>query len=90
MRPVRTAFHPDYVRTVRVVMLSWEYPPFVIGGIAAHVGRPRSCDGTLGHDVVVLTLQRKEHGTSTVPDDEVVDGVRVPASRTRSCLVAGR
>jgi glycogen(starch) synthase len=74
---VRTTVGPDYVRTVRVVMLSWEYPPFVIGGIAAHVDGLARAMARSGHDVVVLTLQRKEHGTSAVPDDEVVDGVRV-------------
>jgi glycogen(starch) synthase len=30
-----------------------------------------------GHDVVVLTLQRHDHGTSAAPDDEVLEGVRV-------------
>jgi glycogen(starch) synthase len=58
-------------------MLSWEYPPFVIGGIAAHVDGLARAMARSGHDVVVLTLQRREHGTSPVPDDEVVDRVRV-------------
>ena len=58
-------------------MLSWEYPPFVIGGIAAHVDGLARAMARSGHDVAVLTLQRREHGTSPVPDEEVVDGVRV-------------
>ena len=58
-------------------MLSWEYPPFVIGGIAAHVDGLARAMVRSGHDVVVLTLQRHEPGGADVPDDEVVDGVRV-------------
>ncbi|MEX0848407.1 MAG: glycosyltransferase family 4 protein [Ilumatobacteraceae bacterium] len=62
---------------MRVLMLSWEYPPFVIGGIAAHVDGLARAMARSGHDVVVLSLQRHEPGTDPVPDDEVVDGVRV-------------
>ena len=62
---------------MRVLMLSWEYPPFVIGGIAAHVDGLARAMVRSGHDVVVLTLQRHEPGGADVPDDEVVDGVRV-------------
>ena len=58
-------------------MLSWEYPPFVIGGIAAHVDGLARAMVRSGHDVVVLTLQRHEPGGADVPDDEVLDGVRV-------------
>lgn len=58
-------------------MLSWEYPPFVIGGIAAHVDGLARAMARSGHDVVVMTLQRSEHGTSVAPEDEVVEGVRV-------------
>ena len=67
---------------MRVLMLSWEYPPFVIGGIAAHVdGLARAMVGG-GHDVVVFSLQRHEPGTPDVPDDEVVHGVRVVRAST--------
>jgi glycogen(starch) synthase len=62
---------------MRVVMVSWEYPPFVIGGIAAHVDGLARAMVRSGHDVVVLSLQRREHGAPDVPDDEIVDGVRV-------------
>jgi glycogen(starch) synthase len=62
---------------VRVLMLSWEYPPFVIGGIAAHVDGLARAMARSGHDVVVLSLQRHEAGGPEVPEDEVVDGVRV-------------
>lgn len=58
-------------------MLSWEYPPFVIGGIAAHVDGLARAMVRGGHEVVVLTLQRHEHGAPSAPDDEMLDGVRV-------------
>lgn len=62
---------------MRVVMLSWEYPPFVVGGIAAHADGLARAMARAGHDVVVLTLQRHDHGASVAPDDEVLEGVRV-------------
>ncbi len=58
-------------------MLSWEYPPFVVGGIAAHADGLARAMVRGGHDVVVLTLNRREPGTQPAPEDEVVDGVRV-------------
>ncbi len=57
---------------MRVLMLSWEYPPSATGGMSAHVdglahGLQRS-----GHEVVVIT--RRVPGTET---DSVVAAVRV-------------
>ncbi len=62
---------------MRVLMLSWEYPPFVIGGIAAHVDGLARAMARGGHDVVVFSLQRHEPGTPDIADDEVIEGVRV-------------
>ncbi len=53
-------------------MLSWEYPPLVVGGIAAHVDGLARAMARAGHDVVVLTLHHPD-----APNDSVVDGVRV-------------
>ena len=53
-------------------MLSWEYPPLVVGGIAAHVDGLARAMVRDGHDVVVLSLH-----TSEAPDDATVEGVRV-------------
>jgi glycogen synthase len=53
-------------------MLSWEYPPLVVGGIAAHVDGLARAMVRQGHDVVVLSLH-----TSEAPDDSSVDGVRI-------------
>jgi glycogen(starch) synthase len=61
-----------YVPSVRVLMLSWEYPPLVVGGIAAHVEGLATALVRQGHDVVVASLRHP--GT---PDDDVAHGVRV-------------
>jgi glycogen synthase len=62
---------------MRVLMLSWEYPPFVIGGIAAHADGLARAMARAGHDVTVFTLQRGDPGSTPAPDDEILDGVRV-------------
>jgi len=62
---------------VRIAMVSWEMPPLVVGGLAAHVdGLSRALAGA-GHEVVVLTLHHPD-----VPDDYVIDGVRVLRAHT--------
>lgn len=53
-------------------MLSWEYPPLVVGGIAAHVEGLATAMAGAGHEVVVLSLRHP-----AAEDDEVVHGVRV-------------
>jgi glycogen(starch) synthase len=53
-------------------MLSWEFPPRVVGGIAAHVDGLARAMARAGHDVVVFSL-----ADPRVDDDEVVEGVRV-------------
>src|SRR5262245_26639592 len=58
-------------------MLSWEYPPLVIGGISAHVEGLAQAMARAGHEVVVLSLYHQ--GT---PDDTIVNGVRVLRART--------
>ena len=62
---------------VRVAMLSWEYPPLVIGGISAHVEGLAQAMVRAGHEVVVLSLHHPD-----VEDDTVVRGVRVLRTRT--------
>ena len=58
-------------------MVSWEYPPLVVGGLAAHVDGLSRALVRAGHEVVVLTLHHPD-----VPDDSVVEGVRVLRART--------
>jgi glycogen(starch) synthase len=62
---------------MRIAMVSWEYPPLVVGGLAAHVDGVSRALVRAGHEVVVLTLHHPD-----VPDDSVVDGVRVLRART--------
>jgi glycogen synthase len=57
---------------MRVAMVTWEYPPLVVGGISPHVDGLSSALVRAGHDVVVLTLAHPD-----APSDCVVDGVRV-------------
>jgi glycogen(starch) synthase len=41
---------------VRVLMLSWDFPPRATGGTAAHVSGLSTALAAAGHDVVVLTI----------------------------------
>ena len=56
----------------RVLLLSWEYPPVVEGGLARHVRKLSEALVALGIDVHVLT-----RGDETLPADEVMNGVVV-------------
>jgi glycogen(starch) synthase len=57
---------------VRVLMLSWEFPPSSAGGLAAHVAGLAFAMRRAGHDVTLLS--RRVPGTNT---DSTLDGVRV-------------
>ncbi len=58
-------------------MLSWEYPPLVIGGIAPHVHGLAGALARAGHEVVVLTFHHPD-----AKDDAIEDGIRVVRVRT--------
>ncbi|MCG7633709.1 glycosyltransferase family 4 protein [Gordonia McavH-238-E] len=65
---------------MRVLFVSWEYPPVVVGGLGRHVHHLATEMAAAGHDVVVLT--RRPSGTDAVSHpttDTVVEGVRVVA-----------
>ena len=63
---------------MRVLMLSWEYPPVVIGGLARHVHALARHLSKQGHDVVVLCRHTAGTDASTHPrTDRVTEGVRV-------------
>jgi glycogen synthase len=57
---------------VRVLMLSWEYPPLVVGGLGRHVDALARELAQAGHDVRVVT-----RGEAIAAVDEIRDGVRV-------------
>jgi glycogen(starch) synthase len=63
---------------MKVLMLSWEYPPVVIGGLGRHVHALAKHLAAQGHEVVVLC--RHEAGTDALTHpttDTVAEGVRV-------------
>ena len=57
---------------MRVLHLSWEYPPVVYGGLGRHVHALAEAQAAAGHEVTVLTQHAEDAAY-----DEVVAGVRV-------------
>ncbi|MEW6275154.1 MAG: glycosyltransferase family 4 protein [Bacillota bacterium] len=57
---------------MRIVMLSWEYPPRSVGGIAPHVYDLTSSLASLGEEIHLITC-----GEPGVPEYEQVNGVEV-------------
>jgi glycogen synthase len=66
---------------VKVLMVSWEYPPVVIGGLGRHVHHLGTALAAEGHEVVVLSRRPSGTDPSTHPStDEIAEGVRVVAA----------
>ena len=66
---------------MKVLMVSWEYPPVVIGGLGRHVYQLATALAAAGHEVVVLSRRPSNTDPSTHPStDEVSEGVRVVAA----------
>jgi glycogen(starch) synthase len=57
---------------VRILLMSWEYPPLVVGGLGRHVEALARQLAASGHDVRVVTRGEGERVT-----DERRDGVRI-------------
>jgi len=57
---------------VRILHLSWEYPPVMYGGLGRHVHALAEMQARQGDEVVVITQSHPG-----APADEVVNGVRV-------------
>jgi glycogen(starch) synthase len=57
---------------MRVLLLSWEYPPLVVGGLGRHVEALAVQLSRAGHDVRVVT-----RGDKAEPTAETVDAVRI-------------
>ena len=57
---------------MKILVLAWEFPPRIVGGIARHVAELYPELVKLGHDVHLITV---EFGQA--PSYEVVDGVKV-------------
>jgi glycogen(starch) synthase len=65
---------------MRVLMISWEYPPVVVGGLGRHVHALSTELVAAGHEVVVLSRRPAGSDAQTHPTlDETADGVRVLA-----------
>lgn len=64
---------------MRVLILSWEYPPVVYGGLGRHVHALAEALAAGGHEVCVVTQHphREDAPDLTTAYDEVVSGVRV-------------
>jgi glycogen synthase len=68
-------------RSMKVLMVSWEYPPVVVGGLGRHVYELATALAADGHEVVVLSRRPSGTDPSTHPStDEISDGVRVVAA----------
>lgn len=66
---------------MKILMVSWEYPPVIIGGLGRHVHHLSTALADAGHDVVVLSRRPSGTDPSTHPSsDEVSEGVRVIAA----------
>ena len=68
--------HPLTSQAVRVLMLSWEFPPSSTGGTAAHVDGLARAMRRAGHEVVVITQLVNGTQADTVQDELRV--LRVP------------
>ncbi|WP_016700765.1 glycosyltransferase family 4 protein [Actinoalloteichus spitiensis] len=63
---------------MRVLMLSWEYPPVVVGGLGRHVHALATRLARQGHEVVVLARHPAGTDATTHPTvEEWREGVRV-------------
>ncbi|MBV9315332.1 MAG: glycosyltransferase family 4 protein [Pseudonocardia sp.] len=63
---------------MRVLIVSWEYPPVVVGGLGRHVHALARRLAAAGHDVRVLSRQPFGNDATTHPtSEEVLEQVRV-------------
>src|SRR3954452_19376305 len=63
---------------MKILMMSWEYPPVVIGGLGRHVHHLATALAAAGHEVVVLSRRPSDTDPSThPPGDDTSEGVRV-------------
>ncbi|MGH3636650.1 MAG: glycogen/starch synthase, partial [Mycobacterium sp.] len=66
---------------MKILMVSWEYPPVVIGGLGRHVHHLSTALAAAGHEVVVLSRHPSGTDPSTHPSsDEINESVRVVAA----------
>ena len=71
---------------MRVLVVSWEYPPVVVGGLGRHVHALAAAMAAAGHEVTVLT--RHPTGTDATTHPTSIDRRACGWSawpRTRRC-----
>ena len=52
---------------MKILMVSWEYPPVVIGGLGRHVHHLSTALAAAGHEVVVLSRPPDGHRSQHPP-----------------------
>lgn len=57
---------------MRILLLSWEYPPRIVGGLGRHVWRLATSLAESGHDVHVVTRDHPD-----APAEEIAEGVHI-------------
>ncbi len=57
---------------MKILVLSWEFPPRIVGGIARHAGELYPELVNLGHEIHLITVEYGE-----CPHYEIVDGIHV-------------
>ncbi|MEB3228797.1 MAG: glycosyltransferase family 4 protein [Synechocystis sp.] len=57
---------------MKILVLAWEFPPRIVGGIARHVAELYPELVNLGHDIHLITVE-----TENTPATEVVDGIQL-------------
>lgn len=57
---------------MKILALSWEFPPRIVGGIARHVGELYPEIVNLGHEIHLITVEYGE-----CPHYEIVDGIHI-------------
>ena len=66
---------------MRILMVSWEYPPVIVGGLGRHVYQLATALAADGHEVVVLSRQQAGTDPASHPTtDDFREGVRVIAA----------
>ena len=63
---------------MKILMVSWEYPPVVIGGLGRHVHHLATELVAAGHDVVVLSRRPSGTDPSTHPSTDEIAVTAVP------------
>jgi glycosyltransferase involved in cell wall biosynthesis len=76
-----------FYKVMRILMLSWEYPPRIVGGIARHVQELSEALAQLGMEVHVVTAAHPEAPAEAVENGVVLHRVGVPFTPSPATLL---